>query len=231
MTYNFIYSHDNLDVKAPSKYQSPNFVMVLTAIYIAGVIFSLVACVFIFFWSVGTIKRSGYLIPIQKTTSPTVQTEKSFSYFIGLAQTSFASGNYQAMLNAADQALSISKTPKEKAGAYYYSGLAKYNLGKLEDAEKDLLQATILDITFAKPYSTLGAISLQRQDIDKLFLYSNKCLSLDPNLSWCHNNLGIAYLLSGDKTKGLEEMQKAISLDPTNLTFQENLKRAKASNP
>jgi Flp pilus assembly protein TadD len=82
---------------------------------------------------------------------------------------------------------------------------------------------------YAAPYATLGAIALIAGDYAKLQTYSLQCLAYDPQSAWCHNNLGLSYVLSGQKEAGLVELEKAVALDPMNFTINDNLKRAKAA--
>ena len=79
------------------------------------------------------------------------------------------------------------------------------------------------------PLIPLSAIALQTQKYDVSVQYAQKCLQLDPTYAWCYNNLGLAYGLQGNKDLALQNLQKAVSLDPTSYSFNDNLKRMKAS--
>jgi len=50
-----------------------------------------------------------------------------------------------------------------------------------------------------------------------------RLLVMDPEFAMAHNDLGILYYGQGDKEKALNHYEKAVRIDPHNLTFQKNL--------
>lgn len=141
----------------------------------------------------------------------------------------FGQGKYSEQLQSSQELLNIAETYQEKAIAYYWMGLAQYELYQNQEAEKNLLLATTLDLEYAAPYVTLSAINMDKKDYQQALKYAQKCVELDPEYGWCHNNLGLTYLYLGDKEKAIPELEKAVFLDPTSYVFNDNLKRAKAN--
>lgn len=141
----------------------------------------------------------------------------------------FGQGKYREQLNSANELLKLADNNQERAIAYYWRGLAQYQLNQVNAARSDLIKSTELDPKYAAPYVTLSAISFNEQNYPQGLNYALKCVELDPDYDWCHNNLGLAYLYLGQREKGISELEKAVSLDPTSYVFNDNLNRAKAS--
>ncbi|MDO8609699.1 MAG: signal peptidase I [bacterium] len=140
----------------------------------------------------------------------------------------FAQGKFQELITSSQKLLTLSTNNDEKSIAYYWMGLAYYSLNQFPEAKTNELNAIQNNPNYAAAYSTLAAISFKEQDYNQGLTYSLKCNELDPKYSWCHNNLAISYFNLGNKTKAIEEMKIAVSLDPTSYTFNDNLKRMQA---
>lgn len=141
----------------------------------------------------------------------------------------FNQGSYSEGLTKANQALEQADTEEHRAYAHYWIGLHYHKLGNNQDAESHLLTALSLKADYAAPYVTLGSISLEKSNYQQMLEYSRKCVDLDQNYAWCHNNLGIALVSLGQKQAGISSIEKAVSLDPTSFVFNDNLKRARES--
>jgi signal peptidase I len=139
----------------------------------------------------------------------------------------FGQGKYEEQLTSAQELLQLATNDSEKAIAYYWEGLAYYNLGNETLAEASLKDSVSSDIEYAAPYVTLSAISFNERDYDKGLEYAIKCVELDENYGWCHNNLGLAYAYLGEKDKAISELEKAVELDTQSYVFNDNLKRVK----
>lgn len=132
--------------------------------------------------------------------------------------------DYNSMITSASELLALAETDEEEAIANYWMGLGYYKLDSLDKAEGYLLTAVSLDDTYHAPYVTLAAIAYARNEVQKGLDYSLKCAELDPNYGWCYNNIGIGYSKQGDLAQGIENVERAISLDPTNTKFKNNLR-------
>lgn len=157
-----------------------------------------------------------------------ISTISQFSPLTRQISLEYSQGSYDKMEIDALQLHEYATNDEEKSIAYYWQGLASFNLKKYDEAEIFLNKSISLKANYAAPYVTLGAISLVRQNGSKMLEYSLKCVKIDPNYAWCHNNLGIAYLMANQKDNGIEELRQAVKLDPTSYAFNDNLKRALA---
>ena len=137
----------------------------------------------------------------------------------------FSKGKYTELSESANKLLALASESDEKAIGYYWQGLALFNLSRFTDAKASLLSSIQNNPNYAAPYVTLAAVSFQEQDYNQGLIYAQKCVELDDKYGWCHNNLAIAYINLGQKTKAIEEMKIAVSLDPTSYIFNDNLKR------
>jgi|GEM_PF-2503700 len=152
-----------------------------------------------------------------------------FNQLSGEVKQSWGNGEYAKALNEAQQLLSLADTDYLEAIAYYWMGLSNYSLKNIDIAEVNLLRAVQLDSDYAAPYVTLSAISMGKTEYPQALVYAQKCVELDPNYAWCHNNLGLAYSLTGNHEEGIRELQQAVSLDPESFVFSNNLKRMQDS--
>lgn len=141
----------------------------------------------------------------------------------------WGNGRYTEALDEAQRLLSLADTDYQKAIAYYWIGLSNYSLNNVDIAETNLLLAVQLDGEYAAPYVTLSAISMGKTDYQQALSYAQKCVALDPNYAWCHNNLGLVYDLTGKHEEGIRELKQAVSLDPESFVFSNNLKRMQDS--
>lgn len=166
-----------------------------------------------------------YPAPTQLVQNNTVQ----FNQKSNVTKQAWGDGEYTKALEEAQQLLSLAVTDYQKAIAYYWIGLSNYSLKNTDIAETNLLLAVQLDSEYAAPYVTLSAISMGKSDYPQALGYAQKCVALDPNYAWCHNNLGLAYSLTGNHEEGIRELQQAVSLDPESFVFSNNLKRMQDS--
>lgn len=139
----------------------------------------------------------------------------------------FGQGKYDKQLKSAQKLLEMAENDKEKAIAHYWVGLAQYKLGQTSEAKSNLTTATQLDTEYAGPYVTLSAISFDEHNYHQGLEYASRCAEIEPEYAWCHNNLGLAHLFLGETEKGIAELEKAVSLDPTSYVFNDNLNRAR----
>lgn len=139
----------------------------------------------------------------------------------------FSQGKYDELLESSTKLTMLATNDDENAIAYYWEGLAYYNLGRSVSATLSLEKAVELNTEYAAPYVTLSAISFNDGKFQEGLAYAIRCAELDPDYGWCYNNLGLAYYFLGDIDRGITELERAVSLDPTSYVFNDNLKRMK----
>lgn len=150
-----------------------------------------------------------------------------FNQDIAQVRNLWSTGKYDDMLTATQTALSVAQTDQQKGTAHFWMGVAYYKLSKDKEAEAEELLAIQLDPKeSAGPYNTLAAIALN-SDPQKALDYAQKSIDADPTYAWAHNAKGMALVDLGKKQEGIDEINKAIQLDPTNEQFRLNLTRVK----
>ena len=99
-----------------------------------------------------------------------------------------------------------------------------YTDGKYEEC-KELCEKVILKHypRKDKAYNYLSIIYLLKKDYESAFYLCNYSIKLNMYNPLFKNNMGLCYLGLGNKTKAIEEYKKAISIDPNNDVFYENL--------
>jgi len=76
-------------------------------------------------------------------------------------------------------------------------------------------------------YDMLGRHGDAQAQYQKGLDQSKTCAEIEPDYAWCYNNIGLGYLFLGFKDLGIQNLQKAVALDPLTFVFQDNLNRAK----
>jgi tetratricopeptide (TPR) repeat protein len=78
----------------------------------------------------------------------------------------------------------------------------------------------------ALAYGRIGAIMAQWEELDKAETALKRAIELDPSLATAHSNLGNVYYARGDYQLALQKYQEAISINPENPIFYQNLHAA-----
>ena len=139
----------------------------------------------------------------------------------------FDKGDYSQTLTSANELLKLASSDSDKAISYYWIGLAYYSLKNIDLAEQNLNQALSLNSKYGAPYVTLAAISYQKGDYQTGLNQSLKCAEAEPDYAWCYNDIGLGYLYLGNRDLGIQNLEKAVTLDPLTFVFSDNLNRAK----
>jgi hypothetical protein len=147
----------------------------------------------------------------------------AFNSAINQSRALWAGGKYSESLAMAQASLQIAQNDKEKSRAQYLIGLCYYSQGNKEESEKAELLAVDLYPGYEPPYTTLSAIKLDKNECGQALTYAQKALQLNQNDPWAHNNLGLAYLCSGDKENAVIQFEKAHSLAPGSSVILNNL--------
>lgn len=116
--------------------------------------------------------------------------------------------------------------------AYDLAGKRKKAIEKVEEALK-IIPPEIYDSLLAGVYSQAASLYNQEGNYEKAiqlyklasYLADNSASVSDQEKAMFHNNLGMAYLEHKDYATALEQLQKAVELQPADPYYQENLAR------
>lgn len=96
-------------------------------------------------------------------------------------------------------------------------GWAYFNNGDLETAFKRFHQATIIDPEFAPGYFGKAYVYSVQNKLDLAIENYKKTIELAaPPFSPAYSNLGLAFLMKGQKEEGHKMLLKALEIDPDN---------------
>lgn len=98
--------------------------------------------------------------------------------------------------------------------AAYTRGIGNKLLGRLSDAEADLLKAAELMPTVPQVQMALGDLYEQKREYTRSIAYFKKAVELRPDVARAHNGLGAQYQLSGQADEAISEYRKAVACDP-----------------
>jgi len=149
-----------------------------------------------------------------------------YNELLSQIQNDYDQKKYQQVKTAAGELLIIASDNSQRKRAYYWQGIAEYNLYDYTNAESSFKMAIALDPNYADPYAGLGVIAHAKFDNQKMMEYGLKCVSLAPRYGWCHNILGISYFDDLQKEKAIAEFRLAVQYDPKSTIFKDNLQRA-----
>jgi len=104
-----------------------------------------------------------------------------------------------------------------------FLGLAYWNIGNLEDAQKAFEKSISLDKKFPIPYNNLGSLYFsifkETKDIkvyEKALEKYKKAVELDPFYQTAYHGLGVAYLQVENFESSINSFKKVLELDPDN---------------
>jgi arylsulfatase A-like enzyme/Flp pilus assembly protein TadD len=125
--------------------------------------------------------------------------------YLGVAY--WSKGDFKNAVDAYQKALALDKNYPivfNNLGSLYLSrSLKSNNAGDLHNADENFKKAIELDPSYASAYNGLGSVYGKAGDIDAAIKCWNKAVELSPELSFPLYNLGLAYLLKGNKIKAL----------------------------
>jgi tetratricopeptide (TPR) repeat protein len=102
-------------------------------------------------------------------------------------------------------------------------GVALFQHGYLDEAEKSFQQVVAVKPDSAEGYYNLGTLSLRRGDMEQARLYLEKTVKLRPDYPEAWNNLGMIAAQEGSPNEGVRNFQKALALRPDYAIAQLNL--------
>jgi len=97
---------------------------------------------------------------------------------------------------------------------YYYRGIAKKKINKLDSARMDLLKAIHLQPNQPEPYLELGELFHATKKYKLASIQYQKSIALNPNFVQGYYNLGNLALARGDQRKALKYYEKCIEVNP-----------------
>ncbi len=98
-----------------------------------------------------------------------------------------------------------------------------WQTGNFKLATANYLKAIEIDPTIAEPYSQLGIIYAQKEDLDTAINYFQQAIALDPNYVDAYYNLGIALTQKADIEGAIASFEQAINLQPDYINAYLNL--------
>ena len=104
---------------------------------------------------------------------------------------------------------SIASNP-ECGTTHYNLAVAKKEKKKYEEAEKELHEAVGCSPTLAEAYVQLGAICLQREDVDGCLYFNKLATKSRAGFSIGYGNIGFIELQRGNIDEAIKNLQKAI---------------------
>ena len=107
--------------------------------------------------------------------------------------------------------------------AAFTRGIGNKILGRLNEAEADLLKAAEKMPDVPQVQMALGDLYEQKRDFTKSIAAYSKAVGLRPGLARAHNGLGAQYQLSGKEEQAVAEYTKAVTCDPFDEKAQLNL--------
>lgn len=109
----------------------------------------------------------------------------------------------------------LEKTPKkDRSVLYNKSGMAELHLSRLDDAQRDFVNAIKRDKKNADAVNNLGVVYYLKQKYSKAIKSYEKALELNPRLAPYHSNLGRAFFAAKQFEKAAIEYGRALDLDP-----------------
>ena len=113
------------------------------------------------------------------------------------------------------------KLNPDLADAHFNLGTVLKDLGKLRDAELSTRKAIALSPNLPNAHMSLGIILRDLGKLKDAELSTRKAIQLDPSdLGLCYQNLSLLNYAKGNINLAVENIEKAISIDPTSKDNQ-----------
>lgn len=102
----------------------------------------------------------------------------------------------------------------DTAKSHYDAGYKLIDEKKLDEAEKEMLEAIKIEPDFADAHQELGYIYSQKGVLDKATVECRKSVELDPKDPMAWRTLGSVYFARGLRILSIKAMEKAIEIAP-----------------
>ena len=104
--------------------------------------------------------------------------------------------------------------------AYLILGILLRELGKLEEAELSAREAIKLNPKVGNAYLSLGIILRDLGRYEEAELFTLKAIKLEnSDLERCYQNLSLLMYARGNINSAIENIEKAVSLDPISVSY------------
>lgn len=120
-------------------------------------------------------------------------------------------GNYDAALEALRDVLQ--KSPKN-AYAYYYTGVACYELGRLEPARDAYRAAVLVAPNYLAARVALSNVLRKLGELDEALVEAKEALGRFPDDGDALHAAGLAHAARGDKRKAIEYLERFLATNP-----------------
>lgn len=117
------------------------------------------------------------------------------------------------------------RNPKDVPARTNYAGVL-YQMGRIDDAERELHRALALDPEFPLAHSHLAHVYQRKNDLGRASAEYRKAIALNPNDYKAENNLGLILLRQGAAADAIAHFQRALALNPGDALATDNLKKA-----
>ena len=118
----------------------------------------------------------------------------------------------------------INKNPNNPR-AWLLNGLAHEEFGEDDSAQKSYLNSIKVDPAFKQGYESLGHFYLSINP-DKALLFYSKLIEIDSNYSGAYVNIANVYIVKNNLSIAIQNLEKAVSLNPENVVALHNLASA-----
>lgn len=150
-------------------------------------------------------------------------TEKAIKH-ISVAKVQLDKGEFDFASKLFERALREDLPVEARKRVYRDIGMAYYELGKYDYAEKNLLAAESLIaeldpklmLRLGQSKLNVGERTGDKRRLESAVEYLKKSVDQEPNLAEGHADLGLAYGLLGNHTVGLYSIRTALKLEPQN---------------
>lgn len=107
----------------------------------------------------------------------------------------------------------VKKSPW-KGRSHHNLGFVYYEMGKLEEAQRELEKSLRLNPDYALSWYNLGLIAYKKGWMDRAIDYYKKSIDLDPNYPESYYNLGLAYYRKGCYEEAIQAYKKFLEMKP-----------------
>jgi len=105
---------------------------------------------------------------------------------------------------------------ERSAAGLTFLGVAYWEMGRFEDAERAFADALAFDPQYEEAYFNLALLSLER-DPERATGFLEQAIGLDPNYMDAHQELGKAYQRQGDLLKAEYHFRRCLEIDSIDM--------------
>jgi len=137
-----------------------------------------------------------------------------------VARQLFSSGDFEAALEAARQALLIDPDNRE---LLWFSARCRTRLGDMEAAQKEAQRALAIDPQDTRVLALLANLAFEQQDYATALHYLERWVAADPSDLSAHHLMGISLARRGDLPGAESAYRKALDIDVSHVDSRVNL--------